>query len=189
MKRIACGLIALILTSAGSACAMQVDLKSDATAVIEKKPNSKKRVKKLRTVKASDPVVVNAIAEKKISREAMPGIDPSPTGLQPNPTRLFEPTLSTPVGASPRVSSSVVVMPPQLQAHVWRNLSEPYAPPLIAVGDRAPRGTSLCGDGKLRRFGEIDSKALAGLLPDFNVVRPRNVCARRSAVIADYMFK
>jgi hypothetical protein len=47
----------------------------------------------------------------------------------------------------------------------------------------------LCGDGKLRRFGEIDSKALAGLLPDFNVVRPRTVCARRGTVIADYMFK
>jgi hypothetical protein len=93
------------------------------------------------------------------------------------------------MGATPRISSSAVLAAPKLQPHVWQNLSEPSAPPSIEMGDRPARGSSLCGDGKLRRFGEIDSKALAGLLPDFNLVRPRTVCARRGAVIADYMFK
>ncbi len=161
---------------------------SAAGASAETKPIPKKRAQKLRAVKASDPVVVNAIAAKKISRDAMPPPAP-PTGLQSIPVRLFDPAITTPMGASPRASSSAVVAPPKLQAHVWQNLRESYAPPPIEMGDRPARGSSLCGDGKLRRFGEIDSKALAGLLPDFNVVRPRTVCARRGAVIADYMFK
>jgi hypothetical protein len=189
MKRIACGLIMLMLMSAGSARATQVGAESVPNVGAEQKPSPKKRDTKLRTVKANDPIVARTIAAKKISREAMPPPALKAAGLQSTPTRLFDPALITPMGASPRASTSVVVAPPQLQAHVWRNLSESYAPPPIEMGDRPARGTSLCGDGKLRRFGEIDSKALAGLLPDFNVVRPRTVCARRGAVIADYMFK
>jgi hypothetical protein len=192
MKLRACGLFLLMWMSVQSVCAEQVVEAKSLSAVgasAETKPAPKKRALKLRTVKANDPVVANAIAAKKISRDAMPPPAPPLTELQSIPMRLFDPAIATPMGASPRASSSVVVAPPKLQVHIWQNLSESYAPTPIEMGDRPARGTSLCGDGKLRRFGEIDSKALAGLLPDFNAVRPRTVCARRGAIIADYMFK
>jgi hypothetical protein len=70
-----------------------------------------------------------------------------------------------------------------------QNLRETAAPPLIEMGDRPARSQSLCGDGKHRKFAELDSKAVAALLPEFNALRPRTVCARRGVLIADYAFK
>jgi hypothetical protein len=84
---------------------------------------------------------------------------------------------------------SVIVTPTSIDAHVLRNIYEPIAAPNIEMGDRPARGTSLCGDGRLRRFGDIDMKAFAQTLPDFNVARPRTVCVRRGVLMADYFFK
>lgn len=93
--------------------------------------------------------------------------------------------------ASNRIAapSSVIVAPTSIDAHVIANLHEPLTAPAIEMGDRPARGTSLCGDGRVRRFGDIDVKAFAQALPDFNVVRPRTVCVRRGVLMADYGFK
>jgi hypothetical protein len=77
----------------------------------------------------------------------------------------------------------------KISPHVMQNLRETAAPPLIEMGDRPARSQSLCGDGKHRKFAELDSKAVAALLPEFNALRPRTVCARRGVLIADYAFK
>jgi hypothetical protein len=73
--------------------------------------------------------------------------------------------------------------------NVLQNLHENATPPQIEMGDRPARSTSLCGDGKNRRFAELDIKTAAALLPEFNALRLRTVCARRGVVIADYAFK
>lgn len=73
--------------------------------------------------------------------------------------------------------------------HVMQNLRETAAPPMIEMGDHPARSQSLCGDGKYRKFAELDSKTVAALLPEFNALRPRTVCARRGVLIADYAFK
>ncbi len=73
--------------------------------------------------------------------------------------------------------------------HVMLNLREAAPPPVIEMGDRPARSQSLCGDGKNRRFAELDSKTVAALLPEFGALRPRTVCARRGVLIADYAFK
>jgi hypothetical protein len=91
--------------------------------------------------------------------------------------------------AQPAASYSVILTPTSIDAHVLRNIYEPIAAPRIEMGDRPPRGTSLCGDGRLRRFGDLDMKAFAQTLPDFNVARPRTVCVRRGVLMADYFFK
>lgn len=78
---------------------------------------------------------------------------------------------------------------PQIAPNVMKNLYEPLVPPPVAMGDRPARSLGLCGDGKNRRFAELDSKTVAALLPEFNALRPRTVCARRGVVIADYAFK
>jgi hypothetical protein len=85
--------------------------------------------------------------------------------------------------------SSVIVAPTSIDAKVIANLHEPLTAPAIEMGDRPARGTSLCGDGRVRRFGDIDVRAFAQALPDFNVVRPRTVCVRRGVLMADYGFK
>jgi hypothetical protein len=84
---------------------------------------------------------------------------------------------------------SVIVTPTSIDANVLRNIYEPLTAPAIEVGDRPTRGTSLCSDGRLRRFGDIDMRAFAQTLPDFNVARPRTVCVRRGVLMADYFFK
>jgi hypothetical protein len=91
--------------------------------------------------------------------------------------------------AQNQAAHSVIVTPTSIDAHVLRNIYEPLATPSIEVGDRPARGTSLCSDGKVRRFGEIDMRAFAQTLPDFNVARPRTVCVRRGVLMADYFFK
>ena len=73
--------------------------------------------------------------------------------------------------------------------HVMKNLYEPLVPPPVEMGDRPARSLGLCGDGKNRRFAELDSKTVAALLPEFPALRPRTVCARRGVLIADYAFK
>lgn len=73
--------------------------------------------------------------------------------------------------------------------NVLQNLRENAAPPPVTVGDRPARSMGLCGDGKVWRFAELDGKTVAGLLPEFNALRPRTVCAKRGLVIADYAFK
>ena len=73
--------------------------------------------------------------------------------------------------------------------NVQQNLHENAAPPQIQMGDRPARSTSLCGDGKNRWFTELDIKTAAALLPEFNALRLRTVCARHGVVIADYAFK
>ncbi len=77
----------------------------------------------------------------------------------------------------------------RIAPNVMTNLREPVTPPRIEMGDRPARSLSLCGDGKTRRFAELDSKTVAALLPEFNALRPRTVCARRGVLIADYAFK
>jgi hypothetical protein len=84
---------------------------------------------------------------------------------------------------------SVVLTPTSIDAHVLRNIYEPLGAPMIEVGDRPARGTSLCSEARTRRFGDIDMKAFAQTLPDFNVARPRTVCLRRGVLMADYFFK
>jgi hypothetical protein len=91
--------------------------------------------------------------------------------------------------ASPRAAASLVIVPTTIDSHVMQNLREPLTPEPVEMGDRPGRGTSMCSEGKIRRFGDIDSKTLAQSLPDFNVVRPRNVCLRKRSLIADYSFK
>jgi hypothetical protein len=91
--------------------------------------------------------------------------------------------------AQNQTAHSVIVAPTSIDAHVLRNMYEPLTTPSIEVGDRPARGTSLCSDGRARRFGEIDMKAFAQTLPDFNVARPRTVCVRRGVLMADYVFK
>lgn len=78
---------------------------------------------------------------------------------------------------------------PQIAPNVMKNLYEPLVPPPVAMGDRPARSLGLCGDGKNRRFAELDSKTVAALLPAFPALRPRTVCARRGVLIADYAFK
>jgi hypothetical protein len=73
--------------------------------------------------------------------------------------------------------------------NVLQNLREKSAPSPITMGDRPARSLGLCGDGKPWRFAELDGKTVAGLLPEFNALRPRTVCAKRGVVIADYAFK
>jgi len=73
--------------------------------------------------------------------------------------------------------------------NVMKNLYEPLVPPPIEMGDRPARSQGLCGDGKNRRFAELDSKTVTGMLPEFPALRPRTVCARRGVLIADYAFK
>lgn len=73
--------------------------------------------------------------------------------------------------------------------NLMKNLYEPLVPSPIEMGDRPARSLGLCGDGKNRRFAELDSKTVAALLPEFASLRPRTVCARRGVVIADYAFK
>jgi hypothetical protein len=93
-------------------------------------------------------------------------------------------------GSSASASASVMIAPTSIDANVLQNLREPFTPATVEVGDRPARGTSMCGgDGKVRRFGDLDSKALAQNLPDFNVVRPRSVCVRSKSLIADYAFR
>ena len=77
----------------------------------------------------------------------------------------------------------------RIAPNVMTNLREPVTPPRIEMGDRPARSLSLCGDGKTRRFAELDSKTVAALLPEFNALKPRTVCARRGVLIADYGFK
>ncbi len=77
----------------------------------------------------------------------------------------------------------------KISPQVMQNLRESAAPPRVEMGDRPARSQSLCGDGKNRRFAELDSKTVAALLPEFNALRPRTVCARRGVLIADYAFK
>jgi hypothetical protein len=89
----------------------------------------------------------------------------------------------------PRPQRDVLVAPTSIDAHVMQNLREPLTPEPIEVGDRPGRGTSLCSEGKVRRFGDLDSRTLASNLPDFNVVRPRSVCVRKRSLIADYAFR
>jgi hypothetical protein len=76
-----------------------------------------------------------------------------------------------------------------LAPNVLQNLRESATPPVVTVGDRPARSMGLCGDGKVWRFAELDGKTVAGLLPEFNALRPRTVCAKRGVVIADYAFK
>jgi len=73
--------------------------------------------------------------------------------------------------------------------NVMKNLYEPLVPPPIEMGDRPACSQGLCGDGKNRRFAELDSKTVTGMLPEFPALRPRTVCARRGVLIADYAFK
>jgi hypothetical protein len=73
--------------------------------------------------------------------------------------------------------------------NVRQNLYGPPSAPIVEMGDRPARSAGLCGDGKYRRFAELDSRTVAALLPEFNGVRPRTICARRGVVIADYSFK
>ena len=77
----------------------------------------------------------------------------------------------------------------QIAPNVMQNLFEPLVPPPVEMGDRPARSLGLCGDGKNRRFAELDSKTVAALLPEFPTLRPRTVCARRGVLIADYAFK
>ncbi len=77
----------------------------------------------------------------------------------------------------------------EVAPNVLQNLHENSAPLPVTVGDRPARSMGLCGDGKVWRFAELDGKTVAGLLPEFNALRPRTVCAKRGVVIADYAFK
>ncbi len=106
--------------------------------------------------------------------------------LSPNAVSPRSETLS--YATAPR-ASVVLLAPTSIDANVLTNLHEPLIAPAIEMGDRPARGTSLCSDGRLRRFGEIDMKAFAQTLPDFNVARPRTVCVRRGVLMADYGFK
>ncbi|MGL5001902.1 MAG: hypothetical protein ACRDAM_03075 [Casimicrobium sp.] len=90
--------------------------------------------------------------------------------------------------SSPR-TSVVLLAPTSIDANVLANLHEPLVATPIEMGDRPARGTSQCSDGRTRRLGDFDVKALAQNLPDFNVVRPRTVCVRRGVLMADYGFK
>jgi hypothetical protein len=86
-------------------------------------------------------------------------------------------------------TSLVVIAPTSIDANVMQNLREPFAQVPVEMGDRPGRGTSLCSEGKVRRFGDLDSRTLASNLPDFNVVRPRSICVRKRSLIADYAFR
>ena len=77
----------------------------------------------------------------------------------------------------------------RIAPNIMKNLYEPLVPPRIEMGDRPARSLGLCGDGKNRRFAELDSKTVAALLPEFSALRPRTICARRGVLIADYAFK
>ena len=78
---------------------------------------------------------------------------------------------------------------PNLPPHIMQNLRGPATPDQVEMGNRPARSLGLCGDGKTRRFLELDTKTVAALLPDFNSVRPRTICAKRGVLIADYAFK
>jgi hypothetical protein len=108
--------------------------------------------------------------------------------LSPPATTSFAHNDSFASQSLPR-ASVVLIAPTSIDAHMLGNLHEPLIAPPIEMGDRPARGTSLCSDGRSRRFGEIDVKALAQNLPDFNGVRPRTVCVRRGVLMADYGFK
>jgi hypothetical protein len=82
-----------------------------------------------------------------------------------------------------------VRMGKNISPNIMRNLHETATKPMIEMGDRPARSLSLCGDGKNRKFAELDSKTVAALLPEFTALRPRTVCARRGVLIADYAFK
>ncbi len=91
--------------------------------------------------------------------------------------------------ASAPATNSVVIAPTSIDAQVLSNLRAPLTVNPLEMGDLPARSTSLCGDGKIRRLGDLDARALAQSLPDFNVVRPRSVCLRRKSLIADYAFR
>jgi hypothetical protein len=76
-----------------------------------------------------------------------------------------------------------------LTDNLRQNIYGPASPPIVEMGDRPARSLGLCGDGKYRRFAELDTRTVTALLPEFNTVRPRSICARRGVVIADYSFK
>jgi len=77
----------------------------------------------------------------------------------------------------------------ELTPQIKRNLYGPATVPGIEMGDRPAGSLGLCGDGSKRRFGEIDAKTAAAMLPELPAMRPRTICARRGTVIADYMFR
>jgi hypothetical protein len=150
--------------------------------------------------------IARVLAAKKLSRESIAAL-PAPRA-QPVPqspvvavpssrTRATlppllpaaKPKLSFGNGPNPATPSSVVRITPETSANVWMNLTEPQSAFTVDMGDQPGRGSSLCSEGKQRRFGEIDSKTLAGLLPESNTIRARTVCARRGRFIADYAFK
>lgn len=86
----------------------------------------------------------------------------------------------------------VATQPAQLSAltpNERKNLYGPATPPGLEMGDRPAASAGLCGSGKARGLPELDLPTAANLLPDFNVLRPRTICARRGALIADYMFR
>ncbi len=85
--------------------------------------------------------------------------------------------------------SMVFSEPNRTHTSLLQNLSEPPAPFEIEMGDRPGRGTSACSEGKVRRFGDLDSRTLAQALPEFTSLRARNVCMRRRSLIADYAFR
>lgn len=105
------------------------------------------------------------------------------------------PTLKLDVKQTARLATlnekpSAYVFPQDgLTANMRQNIYGPASPTAVEMGDRPARSLGLCGDGKYRRFAELDARTVAALLPEFNTVRPRTICARRGVLIADYAFK
>ncbi len=77
-----------------------------------------------------------------------------------------------------------------LSPNLRKNLYGPATGPSVEMGDRPVSvAGGPCGNGVARGMAELDLPSAATLLPDFNVLRPRTICARRRALVADYMFK
>jgi hypothetical protein len=145
--------------------------------------------------------VARVLAKKKLTRETMPTLSAT-APVPPSPVQRTTAAAQWPANqlVSPATTNANVAMPPASIVRVtpqaldtvgnaWLNLREPASALDVEMGDRPGRGSSMCGEGKYRKFGEVDSKKLAGLLPEFNSIRPRTVCARRGRIIADYAFK
>jgi hypothetical protein len=146
---------------------------------------------------ARAPVITSVAKTPRDAMNAKRGVKAARKKTTP-PAALPErsaPALNLDVKQAARLAGSTekagthVFLQPGLTANMRQNMSGPVSPPIVEMGDRPARSLGLCGDGKYRRFAELDTRTVTALLPEFNSVRPRTICARRGVLIADYSFK